>query len=415
MKRLLILIYFLIFGLSIGFAQDFFDDLYVSPTEAKSIQNQYLGEKTYPKSGYRPIKKKKAKEIIFIDQYGNPTTNVSDTLYIVDNNGYEDEITSINDSILPPKNNEKSYEYARRIEQFHRKKDNVETFYEDNDYEYDWDNNYDWNNYAYDPYYTYWGGRNHWLWRGYWPTAYDSFYYRTYHWGYLGWHNPLWYSTYYNPWYTGYYAWGGGYYDGYYSGYQYGLYHTNNYYNRENRIGNSKGVFSNTTESRRTNAVQYGRTTNASTYNKNYTTVSRSSRNHKYGNNGQTNIATKGNSSRSSRYDSRRVNSQTQVNRAIRNSRSTMSTNRSYSNSRSSSGINSRSLDYRGTHNRSSSSRSSYSGGNRSSSSRSSYSGGNRSSSSRSSYSGSSRSSSSRSSYSGSSRSSGSRSAGGRR
>lgn len=96
MKRIIIILYFLLFGLSIGFAQDFADDLYITPTKAKAIQNAYWGKKEEVQ------KKKRAKKIVFIDQHGNPTNNVTDTLYIIDSNTYSGEITTINDSTVHP-------------------------------------------------------------------------------------------------------------------------------------------------------------------------------------------------------------------------------------------------------------------------------------------------------------------------
>jgi len=232
MKRLSFLISFVIMLGSSGFAQSkrIIDDIYVSPNDAAMVQEVQKAKKSVQqKSSYR----NGAKEIVFIDQNGNRTNAVTDTVYVIDNQ-LKDSVENDDSEggYLNGFNGSASdLEYAERIRRFHNPRytisiadpnyndiyfldNNDWNVYIDNWYAYvtpTWTNPYWWN-YQYSPF-----SYNSWYWRG---GMYSSFGWGG---GYGGFYDP-WYSSYY-PWYSGYgYGWGGSYGYGSYYGWGYPYY-----------------------------------------------------------------------------------------------------------------------------------------------------------------------------------------------
>lgn len=318
MKRFLILINLIIFGLSLGFAQSgkIIDDIYVTPNDAQMVNEVKSAVKSKAKKPETPqstIYRNGAREIVFIDQYGNRTTAVSDTVYIVDGEMIADTLAA--DSIADEEGyylngfsgSKSDLEYAERIRRFHNPKytitiadpgyndiyfldENYWNVYIDGMYATitpTWTNPY-WFNYQYSPY-----SYNSWAWRHNWGYPYSG-------WG-GGWYDP-WYSGYYgwggyyDPWYSGMYGWGypyGGYYGwggyggwgypyygGYYGwggyggwGYPYyggGWYDTTNQTSRRNYAG-GRSAFDSNTSSRRSSVINSA----AGTSRSGYTSVSR--------------------------------------------------------------------------------------------------------------------------------------------
>ena len=269
MKRYLILTYFLIFGLSLGFAQTgkIIDDIYVTPNDAQMVNEIKAAEraKERKETEQSAVYRNGAREIVFIDQYGNKTTAVSDTVYIVDNEVYADSDTKDEGYYINGFSGSQSdLEYAERIRRFHNPRYTItiadpgynDIYFLDNNYwnvyvdgmyatiTPTWTNPYSWN-YQWAPYsYSSWAWRHNW---GYpsWGSYYGLYdpWYSGYGWG--GWHNP-WYSGYYgmggyygygygygygSPYYGGHYGWGG---YPYYGGY-YGYSNYNSNYDQANR------------------------------------------------------------------------------------------------------------------------------------------------------------------------------------
>lgn len=303
MKRFFILIYFIIFGLSLGFAQSgkIIDDIYVTPNDAQMVQEVKSVRKdkmNKVESQQSTVYRNGAREIVFIDQNGNRTTAVSDTVYIVDGEVIADSLAVENENqedgyyLNGFKGSKSDLEYAERIRRFHNPKytitiadpgyndiyfldDNYWNVYVDGMYATitpTWNNPY-WFNYQYSPYsYGSWGWRSNWGYPYYsgfgsyygWGGYYDPWYYG-YNWG--GFYDP-WYSSYYGwgyPYYGGYYGWGSSYYGGwgypYYGGYYgypygygYGGYY-GNLYDSQDRRGTSRGTFSSPASGRRTSPV----------------------------------------------------------------------------------------------------------------------------------------------------------------
>ena len=255
MKRYLVFTYFMLFGLSLGFAQSgrVIDDIYVTPNDAQMVNEVKASKKAKERkeSQQSAIYRNGAREIVFIDQYGNKTTAISDTVYIVDNEVYADTIVDEEGYYLNEfKGSKSDFEYAERIRKFHNPRYTITIADPGYNDVYFLDNNY-WNVYMDGMYSTItptWNNPYYWDYQ-YSPFSYNSWAWR-YNWGYpswgsyygMGWSNPWysgyygwgghygwgggWYDPWYSPWYSGYYGWGGygwgyPYYGGYY-GYGYG-------------------------------------------------------------------------------------------------------------------------------------------------------------------------------------------------
>lgn len=287
MKRYLIIICLTLFGLSLGFAQSgkIIDDIYVTPNDAQMVNEMKAAKKAKAKerkeSQPSAIYRNGAKEIVFIDQYGNKTTAVSDTVYIVDNEVYADSVVKEEGHYLNGfKGSKSDYEYAERIRRFHNPRYTItiadpgydDIYFLDNNYwnvymdgmyatiTPTWNNPYYWN-YMYSPFsYSSWAWRYNWgypYWGSYygWGGWYDPWYSPWYG-GYYGWYGG-WYNPWYSPWYSGYYGWGysyygwgypyyGGYYGyPYYGGYYgYGYYNYNSNFDQANRRALSSSRYS---------------------------------------------------------------------------------------------------------------------------------------------------------------------------
>lgn len=318
MKRYLIFTYFMLFGLSLGFAQSgkVIDDIYVTPNDAQMVNEVKASKKAKERkeSQQSAIYRNGAREIVFIDQYGNKTTAISDTVYIVDNEVYADTIVDEEGYYLNEfKGSKSDFEYAERIRKFHNPRYTITIADPGYNDVYFLDNNY-WNVYMDGMYSTItptWNNPYYWDYQ-YSPFSYNSWAWR-YNWGYpswgsyygMGWSNPWysgyygwgghygwgggWYDPWYSPWYSSYYGWGGygwgyPYYGGYYGygygGYPYyggglgygGWYDTTTQTSRRNHSGTRTIVDSNAA-SRRTSAINSG--ASATSSRSGYTTVSR--------------------------------------------------------------------------------------------------------------------------------------------
>ncbi|MHB9055326.1 MAG: hypothetical protein ACYC2P_04120 [Paludibacteraceae bacterium] len=320
MKRFIILAYFTIFGLSVGFAQSgrIIDDIYVTPNDAQMVQAAKSVDRAKvnkTESNQSTIYRNGAKEIVFVDRNGNRTTAVSDTVYVVDGDVVADSLVTDNSAreegkyLNGFKGSSSDLDYAERIRRFHNPKYTItiadpgynDIYFLDDDYwnvyidgmyatiTPTWNNPYWWN-YQYSPFsYSSWAWRNNWgypYYGGYYGLGsyyggwYDPMYSGYYGWG--GWNDP-WYSGYYGlgyPYYGGYYGWGG-YYDGYpyYGGYYgypygYGYNYSGGLADSQNRRGSSRGTFSTPASGRRTSAISRQNILSAS--NGRYTTVSSS-------------------------------------------------------------------------------------------------------------------------------------------
>ncbi len=297
MKRFLIFANLFIFGLSLGYAQSgrIIDDIYVTPNDAQMVQEVKSASKAKTKKqkpAQSAVYRNGAREIVFIDQNGNRTTAVSDTVYIVDGELIADSLEADSLSLdegyyLNGFSGSKSdLEYAERIRRFHNPRYTItiadpgynDIYFLDDNY---WNvyiegmyatitptwtnplwfsyqnspfsyNSWAWrNNWGY-PYYSGWGG--YYGWNGYnsWGSYYDPWYSGYYGWG--GYYDP-WYSGYYGwgyPYYGGYYGWGGygwdyPYYGGYYGG---GWNNSTNQTSRRNYAGGRTAIDTNTSSRR---------------------------------------------------------------------------------------------------------------------------------------------------------------------
>lgn len=307
MKRFSLFLYLLMFIASWGFGQSksrIIDDIYVSPNDAQMVQEVEAAKRTVNQQKtvqQKPVYKNGAKEIIFIDQNGNRTNMVSDTVYVIDNAAIDslenDSLYNQNGYYLNGFNGTQSdLEYAERIRRFHNPKYTI--YLGDPRYNdiYFLDNSY-WNVYL-DNSYAY--VTPTWINPYWWDYNFSPFSY--------GWGNS-WYSPYgmgYYPWYSSYgfggwggypyYGWGGYYGGGYFGGgwgYPYGGYYGGGYgypyygggygsYNRNSqnvRRENSSARYDvnaagNTNINRRSSAIASGR---SSVGENSYTTVSRQS------------------------------------------------------------------------------------------------------------------------------------------
>lgn len=243
MKRYLIFIYFMLFGLSLGFAQSgkIIDDIYVTPNDAQmvnEVKTSKIAKERVSQDSESAVYRNGAREIVFIDQYGNRTTAISDTVYIVDGEMSADSVIYDNEEgyyLNEFNGSESDLEYAERIRRFHNPKYTItiadpgynDIYFLDDDYwnvyvdgmyatvTPTWNNPYYWN-YQWVPY-----SYSSWAWRANW--GYPS-------WGsYYGWggyprHSGFGYGGWYDPWHSGYYGWGGGYGWGDYYGWGYPYY-----------------------------------------------------------------------------------------------------------------------------------------------------------------------------------------------
>lgn len=271
MKRYLIFIYLMLFGFSLGFAQSgkIIDDIYVTPNDVQMINEVKASTKNQAKAfegNQSAVSRNGAREIVFIDQYGNRTTAVSDTVYIVDGEVSADSVIYDNEEgyyLNEFNGSESDLEYAERIRRFHNPKYTItiadpgynDIYFLDDDYwnvyvdgmyatvTPTWNNPYYWN-YQWAPYsYSSWAWRHNW---GY--PSWGSYY----GWGGYPWYSGFGYGGWYDPWYTGYYGWGGfgygygwgGYYGSYYDwGYPYygwGGYYSS--YDSRYDMGNRRGL-----------------------------------------------------------------------------------------------------------------------------------------------------------------------------
>ena len=308
MKRLSFLVCFLIALISSGFAQSkkIIDDIYVTPNDAVMVQEVQSAQKTVRQ---KPAYRNGAREIVFIDQNGNRTNVITDTVYVVDNS-IDDSIANVDtlesdgEYINGFKGTQQDLEYAERIRRFHNPRYTITIadpgyndiyFLNDNDWNVytdgmyatitpTWTNPYWWN-YNFSPF-----SYNSWGWR--------SSLYSPFGWGMGGFYDP-WYSP-WNSWYGGYslgwdglygdyyggyggyygmgYPYYGGYYNNYGWGYPYsggGYYSGKNYNTRENgNVGrfNSTEVSGRTSATRQQAVLGTGRTSGSANP---YTTVSR--------------------------------------------------------------------------------------------------------------------------------------------
>ncbi|VBB46743.1 conserved exported hypothetical protein [uncultured Paludibacter sp.] len=297
MKRLTFIIHFLIVFTIIVSAQSkgqVIDDVYLTPNDEMMIKKT---EPESKKEDQRPVYKNGAREIVFIDQNGNRTNIVSDTVYVVDNATDSLAVDSLEEEgyyLNGFKGSQSDLEYAERIRRFHHPRyaifigdpryndiyflDNYDwNVYIDGSYAYvtpTWTNPYWWN-YNFSPYSSWNWGLS---WGSYWGSPYWSSYY-----GWGGWYNP-WYTNYWGyygyPYYGGYYGYGwgypyyGGYYGGgypYYGGY-YGYSYdkgADNSYRRSTSTYDGRSTLNSSNSSRRMNTMGGERSGNP------YTVVSR--------------------------------------------------------------------------------------------------------------------------------------------
>ncbi len=262
MKRFFISTFLLIGIAFFSFAQNriIIDDIYVTPNDAQMVNEIQSGKRV--KSAYdsnkSTIYRNGAKSIVFIDQNGNQTTAISDTVYIVDGEVYADSVDLYNENdgyyLNGFKGSNSDFEYAERIRKFHNPKYTItiadpgynDIYFLDDDYwnvyvdgmyatiTPTWNNPY-WYNYQFSPYsYSNWAWRNNWGYPSYFSWSHYNWSY-PYFGNYYGWNDP-WYS----PWYGGYYGWGG-YYGSYYGyGWNYPFYggypyYGNNWYSTTNQ------------------------------------------------------------------------------------------------------------------------------------------------------------------------------------
>ncbi len=268
MKRLFILVNLVFFGLSLGLAQsgEIIDDIYITPNEASMVKEarkaRTVKQKT-PSLPHSTIYRDGAREIVFIDEYGNRTTVLADTLYVIDGELIADtmvvdtvEIDEEGYYLNGFRGSQSDYEYAERIRRFHNPRFTItiadpgynDIFFLDNNYwnvyidgiyatiTPTWTNPYWWN-YQYSTF-----SYNSWAWRYNWGYPYYSGWGlgSYYHWGYPyygGWYGGLydyyspwssWYYGYYGP--GSYYGWGYPYYGGYYGYGSYYPYYYGGYY-----------------------------------------------------------------------------------------------------------------------------------------------------------------------------------------
>ncbi|MGC3977378.1 MAG: hypothetical protein QM751_03570 [Paludibacteraceae bacterium] len=133
------------------------DDVYLTPND------EVMTKKTKTENErQKPVYKNGAREIVFIDQNGNRTNIVSDTVYVV-NNEAEDTLTT----------DTESEEYTDRIKRFHS---NERYFLLEDDDDDSWNNSY------FD---------SGWNWNLYWGSSFGRLI--------MAW------GRYYNPWYYSYY------------------------------------------------------------------------------------------------------------------------------------------------------------------------------------------------------------------
>lgn len=273
MKRFIFIANLILFAFQFSFAQSgkIIDDIYVSPNDAQMVKELTSAKKAKAKNtdNESVVYRNGAKEIVFIDQNGNKTTAVSDTVYIVNNKVKADSIVS------DTTENEKGYylngfngtksdlEYADRIHRFHDPRYTItiadpgynDIYFLDNDYwnvymdgmyatiTPTWTNPYWWN-YEYAPFsYGSWAWRLNWGYPlyGSWGWGWNGWY-DPWMMDYYGWYNPWYYGMYGGgwfgwdyPWYGGYYGWGYPYYGGY------GFY--GNHYYSQDRRGSSRGTY----------------------------------------------------------------------------------------------------------------------------------------------------------------------------
>lgn len=274
------------------------DDIYLTPNDEVMLKKADV--KKHKDNNDRPVYKNGAREIVFIDQNGNQTTLVTDTVYVVN-----EQIDSLATDSLDEegyylngfKGSESDLEYAERIRRFHNPRYAIHigdpryndiyfmdsydwNVYVDGSYAYvtpTWTNPYWWNysispysswGFGYSPYYSWGSYYNPWY-SSYW--GWDSGYYG----GYYGWGYPYSYGSYYGwgyPYdYGGYYGWNYPYYGGWYHG-------GNSSYSdqtaRSNRSYGSRSVNNSSVNAGgRTSILSGGRSVNSSNA---YTTVSRS-------------------------------------------------------------------------------------------------------------------------------------------
>ncbi len=311
MKRIYFFSLFLIGFAVISSAQSkgqIIDDVYLTPNDQSMIKKAEKVRRTAEPAVYR----NGAREIVFIDQNGNRTNIVSDTVFVINNDtlmqvdNYEDGYY-----LNGFKGSQSDLEYAERIRRFHNPRYTIHisdpqysdiyflnnsdwNVYVDGSYAYvtpTWTNPYWWN-YNYSPHSSWSWGLG---WGSYWGRPYYGSYWGSYYgWGYGGYYDP-WYSSYY-PWYTGnywgyggypyyggYYGFGYGYpyYGGGYYGYPYyggGYYYNNNTVDvssrRRSTINNDRSVPDPTVNTNRRSAV-IGERSSANPY----TVVSRSREN----------------------------------------------------------------------------------------------------------------------------------------
>ena len=277
MKRIYFISLFLIGFAVVASAQSkgqIIDDVYLTPNDQSMMKKTTPVRKTTEPAVY----KNGAREIVFIDQNGNRTNIVSDTVFVVNTDtlavDYEDGYY-----LNGFKGSKSDLEYAERIRRFHNPRYTIHisdpryndiyfldsydwNVYLDGSYAYvtpTWTNPYWWN-YNYSPNSSWGWGLG---WNSYWGRPYYGSYWGSYYgWGYGGYYDP-WYSSYY-PWYNGYWGYGGyPYYSGYYGyGYGYGYpYYGGGYYNGYPYYGGGYYYSNNTVDvsNRRRGTVDNGR------------------------------------------------------------------------------------------------------------------------------------------------------------
>lgn len=360
MKRYILFTATLIFGLTASFSQSvkIVDDIYITPNEAKLLQATQQADVERAEALRRTATYKNgAKQIVFLDENGNPTNAVPDTVFIVGNSsGEENEYVDKDGTYLHGFNGSKSdYEYAQRIKRFHNPKYTITIadpgyndiyFLDDNYWNVSVDGIYatitpTWNNpawwdYRYSPY-----GYNNWAWRYNWGYPYSSYwgigFHRPYYMGWNSWYGGFggsfgWYDPFYYG-YGNYYGWYDPYYNGFYDGF-YSSYRLEKRYNTENRREVNRGLYNmSATDSHR---VANSRQSALNAVGRNYTTLGRQSSTENL--RGRSNVSA--GSSRSSNSESRsaysgNVNTRTRVN-SVRSSREwNDARSSSYGNSRS--------------------------------------------------------------------------------
>lgn len=308
MKRLSFLICLLIALVSSGWAQSkkIIDDIYITPNDAVMVQEVQSTQKPVRQ---KPTYRNGAREIVFIDQHGNRTNAMTDTVYVIDE-ALNDSIANVDtieaegEYIRGFKGSSQDLEYAERIRRFHNPKYTITIADPGYNDIYFLDDNY-WNVYTDGIYATITPTWTNPYWFNYQfsPFSYSSWYWRSSLYSPFGWGMGGFYDPWYSPWYGGYggyglgwggyYGWGYPYYGGYFGmGYPYGGYYDyygwggypyyggnyysgNNYNTRENgRVGrfNSTGVSGRTSATREQAVLGSGRTSGGANP---YTTVSR--------------------------------------------------------------------------------------------------------------------------------------------